>query len=62
MREQMSGSDLLVFTLKFLALKKVVFTCFRGQKKIQEHFLSQVYYATFQCRRYSVFKKSKKKI
>ena len=34
-REQMSGPDLHVFTLKFLALKKVFFSCFRGQKKIQ---------------------------
>ena len=31
-REQMSGPDLHVFTLKFLALKKPVFSLFRGQK------------------------------
>ena len=28
----MSGPDLHVFTLKFLALKKVFFSCFLGQK------------------------------
>ena len=32
-REQMSGPDLHVFTLKFLALKKWFFSCFWGQKK-----------------------------
>ena len=31
-REQMSGPDLHVFTLKFLALKKLVFSLIRGQK------------------------------
>ena len=45
-REQMSGPDLHVFTLKFLALKKTGFFTFSG----------------FQCGRYSVFKKIKKKI
>ena len=30
-RKKMSGPDLYVFTLKFLALKKRVFSLFRGQ-------------------------------
>ena len=37
-REQMSGPDIHVFTLNFLALKKSVFSCFRGPKKIQKKF------------------------
>ena len=54
-REQMSGPDLHVFTLKFLALKKGFFSCFLGQKKFK--IFSYEYYATFQCGHYSVFKK-----
>ena len=45
-RKQMSGPDLHVFTLKLLSLKKILW---KG------------YYATCQCRRYSVFKKIWKK-
>ena len=37
-REQMSGPDLHVFTVKFLALKKAIFSCFRGQKKFKNFF------------------------
>ena len=33
-REQMSGPDLHVFTLNFLALKQLFFSLFCGQKKI----------------------------
>ena len=43
------------FTLKFLALKKLFFTLFRGQKSI---FSIKRYYATFQCWRYNVFKEN----
>ena len=37
-REQMSGPDLHVFTLKFLTLKKVVFFMFSGSKKNSNFF------------------------
>ena len=37
-REQMSGPDLYVFTLKFLALKKQFFSLFRGQKFFFQNF------------------------
>ena len=55
-REQMSGPDLHVFTLKFLAPQKSVFSCFRGQKKNSK----KGYNATLQCGRYSVFPQNPK--
>ena len=45
---------------QILALKKLVFSLFRTQKKNFKIFLSN-HYATFQCGRYSVFKKILKK-
>jgi hypothetical protein len=48
-REQMSGPDLHVFTLKFLALRK---NCFSPIKNNFQHFFDfclPLFYATFQC-------------
>jgi hypothetical protein len=45
-REQMSGPDLHVFTLKFLALKKIDFSPI---KKTSQNFFLPLFYATFQC-------------
>ena len=56
-REQMSGPDLHVFTLNFLALKQLFFFTFLWSKKDLKNFLIRKFYATFQWRRYSVFKK-----
>ena len=41
-RERMSGPDLHVFTLKFLALKKVVFFTFLGQFYFSIFFIKKV--------------------
>jgi len=38
-RQQTSGRDLYVFTVELLALKKLFFSLFRGQKKVFEFFL-----------------------
>jgi hypothetical protein len=56
MREQMSGHDLHVFTLKFLALKNLFFSLFGVKKNKKKHFIKKRYYATFQCGRYHVKK------
>ena len=37
-RQQTSGRDLYVFTVELLALKKLFFSLFRGQKKVFEPF------------------------
>ena len=57
-REQMSGPDLHVFTLKFLALKKVFFSCFRGQKKFKIFFYKKGIMQLFSADAI-VFKKNK---
>ena len=50
----MSGPDLHVFTLKFLAIKKLFFSFFRGQKFFfLIFFYKKGFYATFHCGRYS---------
>ena len=51
-REQLSGPDLYVFTLKFLALKNLFFH-FLGVKKIYKKGIMQL----FSADGYSVFKK-----
>ena len=54
-REQMSGPDLYVLTVEFLALKKTGFS----KKKIfpkKKKKILPFFYATFQCGRYNVFK------
>ena len=48
-REQMSGPDLHVFTLKFLALKKLVFPPKNTFQKVFD-FCLPLFYATFQFR------------
>ena len=55
-REQMSGPNLYVLTVVFLALKKTGFSeiKYSSQKKI--NFFLPFSYATFQCGRYNVFK------
>ena len=59
-RERMSGSDLYVFTLKFLALKKG-FSPIKNTFQMFFDFCLPLFYATFQCGRFSVFKKIVKK-
>ena len=48
-REQMSGPDLHVFTLKFLALKKTSFSPIKNTFQIFFDFCLPLFYATFQC-------------
>ena len=48
-REQMSGSDLHVFTLKFLALNKTGFSPIKNTFQIFFDFCLPLFYATFQC-------------
>ena len=48
-REQMSGPDLHVFTLKFLALKKTVFSPIKNTFQNFFDFCLPLFYATFQC-------------
>jgi hypothetical protein len=45
----MSGPDLHVFTLKFLALKKPVFSPIENTFQIFFDFCLSLFYATFQC-------------
>ena len=49
-REQTSGPDLLVFTLKFLALKNPGFSALENTSQICFAFCLPLFYATFQCR------------
>jgi hypothetical protein len=49
-REQMSGPDLHVFILKFLALKKTVFSPIKNTFQKFFDFCLPLFYATFQCR------------
>ena len=49
MREQMSGPDLHVFTLKFLALTKTVFSPIKNTFQNFFDFCLPLFYATFQC-------------
>ena len=48
-REQMSGPDLHVFTLKFLALKKTGFSPINNTFQHFFDFCLPLFYATFQC-------------
>ena len=48
-REQMSGPDPHVFTLKFLALKKTGFSPIKNTFQIFFDFCLLLFYATFQC-------------
>jgi hypothetical protein len=48
-REQMSGPDLHVFTLKFLALKKTGSSPIKNTFQIFFDFCLPLFYATFQC-------------
>jgi hypothetical protein len=48
-RDQMSGPDLHVFTLKCLALKKPIFSPIKNTFQIFCHFYLPLFYATFQC-------------
>ena len=49
-REQMSGPDLHVLTLKFLALKKTGFSPIKNTFQIFFDFCLPLFYTTFQCR------------
>ena len=55
----MSGPDLYVLTVVFLALKKTVFSEKKNSSQKQNFFFLPFFYATFQCGRYNVFKKKK---
>ena len=46
-REQMSGPDLHVFTLKFLTLKKTGFSPIKNTFQIFFDFFKPLFYATF---------------
>ena len=55
-REQMSGPDLYVLTVVFLALKKTGFSEKKNSSQKKLIFFLPFFYATFQCGRYNVFK------
>ena len=55
-REQMSGHDLYVLTVAFLALKKTVFLEKKNSSQKKKIFFLPFFCATFQCGRYNVFK------
>ena len=48
-KEQMSGPDLHVFTLKFLGLKKTGFSPIKNISQNFFDFCLPLFYATFQC-------------
>jgi hypothetical protein len=60
--QQRTDQRVLVLTLKILALKRTGFSPVKYTSQNSIDFFLLLFYATFQCGPYNIFKKKKKKI